>query len=125
MTVVTPEGWEYDFWQVSSKPAGGGTLSFSIGGRIPIDGDGLDGKATASLFGNLAGIIRAPEMAAGEIDHALFIVLKCSSATTAFGHGTVVGPAGQSAYVYPATHGASAARAARTSTRRRSARGCS
>lgn len=106
MTVVTPEGWEYDFWQVASKPAGGGTLSFSIGGRIPIDGDGLDGKATASLFGNLAGIIRAPEMAAGEIDHALFIVLKCSSAKTDFGHGTVVGPASQSAYVWPATHGA-------------------
>jgi len=107
MTVVTPEGWEYDFWQVASKPAGGGTLSFSIGGRIPIDGDGLDGKATAALFGNLAGIIRAPEMAAGEIDHALFVVLKCSSATTAYGYGTVVGPAGQSAYVWPATHGAS------------------
>jgi hypothetical protein len=105
MTVVTPDGWEYDFWQVASKPRGGGTMTFSIGGRIPIDGDGLDGKATASLFGNLAGVIRAQEMIAGEIDHALFVVLKCASAKADYGFGTVVGPSSQSAYVYPATHG--------------------
>ena len=43
-----------------------------------------------SGFGNLAGIIRASELAAGEIRHALFMVIKCSSGTT----------------VYPATGGA-------------------
>src|SRR5436853_50342 len=33
MTVVDQSsGWEYDFWQVKSKPAGGGTLTASWGG---------------------------------------------------------------------------------------------
>jgi hypothetical protein len=107
MTVVTPDGWEYDFWRVSSKPAGGGTLTFSIGGRTRVDGDGLKGRATAANFGNLAGVIRAQELAAGHIDHALFIVLKCTSGKVDFGYGAQPGPSGQSAYVYPARHGGS------------------
>lgn len=106
MTVVTPDGWEYDFWQVRDKPRGGGTLSFSIGGRTRIDGDGLDGKGTAANFGNLAGVIRHPELAAGRIDHALFIVLKCTSGTTGFGYETKPAPSSsQGAYVWPALHG--------------------
>ncbi len=88
MTVVTPDGWEYDFWQVQSKPSGGGTLTFSMGGRTRIDGNGLGSSATASDFGNLAGMIRAPELAAGRINHALFIVLKCAAKGTSFGYGT-------------------------------------
>jgi hypothetical protein len=80
MTVVDQaSGWEYDFWQVSSKPAGGGTLTMSWGGRTRIDGDGLHSDATAAQFGNLAGIIRAPELIDGSIDHALFITMKCDS----------------------------------------------
>jgi hypothetical protein len=74
-------GWEYDFWQVASKPHGGGTLTVSWGGRTHIgtpDADGLGSDATAALFGLLAGVIRYPEMAAGHIDHALFLVIKCS-----------------------------------------------
>ncbi len=108
MTIVTPDGWEYDLWRVSPKPAGGGTLTFSIGGRTRVDGDGLKGRATAANFGNLAGIIRAQELAAGQINHALFIVLKCTSARTDFGFGTLAGNGGsQSAYVFPARHGGS------------------
>ncbi len=106
MTVVTPDGWEYDFWQIQSKPKGGGTLTFSIGGRVRVDGDGLRAPATASNFGNLAGIIRAQELAAGHIDHALFIVVKCTTTTTSFGYGTTA-PSGDPAYVYPATHAGS------------------
>jgi hypothetical protein len=106
MTVVEPDGWEYDFWQVHSKPQGGGTLTYSIGGRIPIGGSGLDSEATASNFGNLAGMIRAQELAAGEINHALFIVLKCTSTSTAFGYGAKRDD-DEAAYVYPATHGGS------------------
>ena len=65
MTVVTPEGWEYDFWQAKAPPAGGGTLTFAWGKRTRIDGIGHRRRRTASGFGILAGMIRAPELAAG------------------------------------------------------------
>ena len=68
-------GWEYDLYKVRSKPAGGGTLEFRWGGRTRLDGDGLGTNATAAHFGLSAGIIRAEEMAAGKIDHALFMVV--------------------------------------------------
>jgi hypothetical protein len=100
---VEPDGWEYDFWQVKSKPSGGGTMTYTGGGRTRIDGDGLHSGATAALFGNLAGMIRAQELAAGHINHALFMVLKCVSTSTSFGFGTTRG--GSSAFVYPAFHG--------------------
>ncbi|MDQ3890559.1 MAG: LamG domain-containing protein [Actinomycetota bacterium] len=88
MTVVDQEtGWEYDMYDVRSKPAGGGVLELGWGGRTRIDGDGLDSAATAAGYGNLAGIVRAAELAAGHIDHALFLVVKCTS-------GRVVYPAG-------------------------------
>jgi len=103
MTVVEPDGWEYDFWQVKSKPSGGGTMTYTGGGRTLVTGDGLHSGATAALFGNLAGVIRAPELAAGHINHALFMVLKCASTSTSFGFGTTRGAS--SAFVYPAFHG--------------------
>ncbi len=107
MTVVTPDGWEYDFWQAQALPAGGGTLTFAWGGRTRIDGDGTGSGGTASGFGNLAGMIRAPELAAGRINHALFMVVKCAARGTSFGYGTITGSAASS-YVYPATAGGSA-----------------
>ncbi|HEX8082744.1 MAG TPA: peptidoglycan-binding domain-containing protein [Solirubrobacteraceae bacterium] len=89
LTVVDQaSGWEYDLYKVRSKPAGGGTLEFRWGGRTRIDGDGLGSDATAAQFGNLAGIIRAPEMQAGRIAHALFMNVHCDSGT----------------FVYPAAH---------------------
>ena len=82
MTVVDQaSGWEYDFYKVASKPAGGGTLQFGWGGATRIDGDGRDAWATGAAYGNLAGIIRAQELEAGAINHALFMVIKCSSGT--------------------------------------------
>jgi hypothetical protein len=72
-------GWEYDFWRVQDKPSGGGTLTIGWGGQTRIDGDGLGSDATAAHFGLLAGIIRAPEMARGRIDHALFMMVGCTS----------------------------------------------
>ncbi len=72
-------GWEYDFDWVQDKPAGGGTLTVSWGGRTRIDGDGLGSDATAAHFGLLAGIIRAQEMAAGQINHALFMMVGCTA----------------------------------------------
>jgi hypothetical protein len=81
MTVVDQGGhWEYDFWQVKDKPAGGGTLTASSGGRTAIgtpESDGLGSDGNAAQWGLLAGIIRAPEMAAGQINHALFMVTRC------------------------------------------------
>ncbi|HUR84051.1 MAG TPA: hypothetical protein VMY78_01790 [Solirubrobacteraceae bacterium] len=89
LTVVDQlSGYEYDLWNVQSKPAGGGTIQASWGGRTPvISGDGRGSAATAANFGNLAGIIRAPELETGQIRHALFMVVKCDSGR----------------YVYPAT----------------------
>ena len=90
LTVVDQAtGWEYDLWDVRYKPTGGGRLDFGWGGRTRIDGDGRGSDATAAQFGNLAGIIRAPELAAGVIPHALFTVIKCGAASPR--------------YVYPAT----------------------
>lgn len=75
-------GWEYDFWQVREKPSGGGTLAVSWGGRTRIDGDGLGAGATGASFGLAAGVIRPSELAAGNIDHALSMVVRCSSGTS-------------------------------------------
>jgi hypothetical protein len=87
LTVVTPDGWEYDLWQAHAPPAGGGTLMFGWGGRTRIEGDGLGSRATAAHFGGLAGVIRPEELAAGRIDHALFVVLKCTSGHVAPAQG--------------------------------------
>ena len=80
MTVVDQRsGWEYDFWQVRSKPSGGGVLAFSWGGKTRIDGEGIDVDANAARFGEMAGLIRAEELEAGYIDHALFLFVDCDS----------------------------------------------
>jgi hypothetical protein len=82
MTVIDQRsGWEYDMWRVQRKPGGGGRLDFAWGGRTRIDGDGRNSDATAARYGNLAGAVRAEELAAGRIDHALFLTVQCDSAT--------------------------------------------
>jgi hypothetical protein len=81
-------GWEYDLWQVQRSPVGnGGTLTVSHGGALRLDGLGLATGGTAAEFGRIAGVIRAQELAAGEINHALMMVISCDSGS----------------YVYPAT----------------------
>jgi hypothetical protein len=104
MTVIEPDGWEYDFWHTQTPTPGGGTLEFGWGGRMMINGNGLETGGTASGFGSLAGVIRPVEFAAGHINHALFIVLKCTSSNTSFGYGEKT-HAGTSSYVYPAADG--------------------
>jgi hypothetical protein len=74
-------GWEYDLYEVRSKPAGGGILELGWGGRTRLDGDGLGSNATAAHFALSAGVIRAQELAAGKINHALFMVVKCTAGT--------------------------------------------
>ena len=77
-------GWEYDFWRVASKPAGGGTLVVGGSGRTRIDGDGLGSGATAAKFGNYAGTIRPEELEADRIDHALVAYVDCSDGEYVF-----------------------------------------
>ena len=88
-------GMEYDFWQVSSKPSGGGTLQVSHGGMTALgtaDADGLGSNATAAHFGTAAGVIRPPEHEAGHIDHALFMVVECTNGNYVWpAHGPGVG----------------------------------
>jgi hypothetical protein len=79
MTVVDQEhGLEYDFWQATA-PAHG-EMKVSAGNSIAIGpgtGTGLNGYAEAARLGLLGGLIRAPEMAAGRIEHALAITVDC------------------------------------------------
>jgi hypothetical protein len=80
MTVIDrPSGWEYDLWRVTDKPSGGGDLQLARGGRTRLGGSGLGSAAVAARWGNLAGIVRAEELARGEIDHALLLVVRCDS----------------------------------------------
>lgn len=86
LTVIDQTGnWEYDFWQVKSKTSG--RIEISWGGMTRIgtpDADGLGSNATAGNYGALAGLIRAQELAAGRIDHALFMSVKCASGQKVF-----------------------------------------
>jgi hypothetical protein len=92
MTVIDQaSGWEYDFWQVRNKPSQGGTITISWGGRTRIDGDGLGSNGTAAHFGGAAGVIRPAELAAGEINHALFLVVKCTNGKSVYPAGDGVG----------------------------------
>jgi hypothetical protein len=106
MTIVQPDGWEYDLWQAERLPAGGGTLSFAWGGRLRIDGSGTRTGGTASRFGNLAGMIRAQELAAGRVNHALFVVLRCAGDGSGY-PGAQRRARDESAYVFPAVSGGS------------------
>jgi len=79
MTIVDQvSGWEYDLWNVNSKPDLGGDLKFGWGGRTRIDGDGLGSDAVAARYGNLAGPIRIEELRAGAINHALAMDVPCT-----------------------------------------------
>jgi hypothetical protein len=96
MTVVDQaSGWEYDFWTVKSKPSGGGTITIGWGGKTRVDGMGLDSSATAAGFGNLAGKLRAEELEAGYINHALFLAIRCSNGKVVYPVLPEYGHAGQ------------------------------
>ncbi|MBN1530820.1 MAG: hypothetical protein JW895_17290 [Thermoleophilaceae bacterium] len=84
MAVIQPDGWEYDFWQVRARPADGGTLTVSHGGRTRIDGDGLGSDATAAEFGLAAGLISGEQIQDGRIDHALFVHVRCTNGRSVY-----------------------------------------
>jgi hypothetical protein len=97
MTVVDQAyGREYDFWR-ASRPEHG-VMRVAAGNYIPIGtgtGTGMGGVAEAAGFGLLGGLIRAPELAAGRIEHALAITAQCVQfhnvwPSPAHGHGDAV-----------------------------------
>ncbi len=89
-------GFAYDLYEASVPNGSGGTLDVGSGGvtrvvepnatgvSLDLDGDGRIGGATAPHFGLLAGIIRAEELQAGQINHALFITIPCGSSSPSY-----------------------------------------
>jgi hypothetical protein len=98
-------GWEYDLWQVQTTSSfqtlgadgktvtaglspNGGKIDFSWGGRIRLTGDGTSANrpagdplddSNAAHWAETAGRVRAEELTAGHIDHALFLNLPCTA----------------------------------------------
>lgn len=84
---VIDDGYEWGFWNAQVDHAahvitGAGTLGEGLVGRkVPLSGSGLNASCTAARFPCLAGIIRAQELAAGEINHSLFMTVHCTNGT--------------------------------------------
>jgi hypothetical protein len=91
VVIDTQANMEYDFWQTGTLAPAGGKLSISWGGKTSLTGQGLNSNSNAANFGGLAGVVRASELLAGHIDHALVLSVKCDS-------GKFVWPAVQSDY---------------------------
>ncbi|ADB53300.1 hypothetical protein [Conexibacter woesei] len=117
MAIVTPDCWSYDLWRARRSS---GIVRAEIGYRQRYDGLGIVtpamtrsdptiGGTTAPYFGAHAGLIRGPELLAGRIDHALFLVIETGTADTTFGLGTVAPDAnrrgGNGSSIYPAFKG--------------------
>ena len=79
LSVVQPNGNIVDLWQADTPSGRGGTLNASWGGVSNIATSGTGSTATAGQFSGLAGVIRAEELAAGSINHALFAVTPCTN----------------------------------------------
>lgn len=78
MTIFTPDGWEFGLWR-AQKPANG-VLNFEwCHGRLRVDGPGFPGGGVAARMASGAGPIRAHELIAGKIEHALFSAINCAS----------------------------------------------
>jgi hypothetical protein len=101
MTVVDQvSAREYDFWRASTPRLG--VMTASAASSIPLGGGagtGLGGGAEAAHLGLLGGLIRAPELASGRIEHALSITANCVQShdvwpSPASGRGDAVCPSG-------------------------------
>lgn len=84
MTVIDQaNNIEYDMWGVKSiTPGNPGHIVVSWGGYTSVIGAGAAGiantaQADAGNVGLLAGVIRAQELQAGQINHALFMDVPC------------------------------------------------
>lgn len=105
--IVAPDGREYNLWNTKKTGTPGNyTFTAQIGGWLPADGLGIKTPSLVSQYGNQidggveakfserAGMILASEMAAGQINHALFVVASGAAA-------------GDSGAVYPGFSGPS------------------
>jgi hypothetical protein len=91
LAVLEPDGTEYDFWLVSSKPPyrNGSLFSAAGEGRYALNGSRRDenslapgfnvGSATAGGIALSVGQIYTAELAAGAINHAIALVFPCST----------------------------------------------
>ena len=77
---------EWDFFGVRS--IANGVLTTATAGKEPMSGDGNPTRpascSDAACVGLTAGMIREAELAAGAINHALFIVVHCTNTATVF-----------------------------------------
>jgi hypothetical protein len=74
---ATNEEWDFFNTQTTNlSSCTPGTLTVDLASRVPINGDGrLSCGASAACVAHMAAIIRFPEIQAGHIDHALFLVV--------------------------------------------------
>ena len=87
LTVIDhASGFEYDLWNI--REMDNDSVAIKWGGMTNVRGYGLGSDAVASQNGSLAGMVRAEELRAGKIDHALALFVPCTEG-----------------YVYPATKG--------------------
>ena len=78
LTIIdTTTGTEYDLWNV--RTMADGHITTGWGGVTTIDGDGLGSGAVAANYGSMAGLIRAQELQAGKIKHALSLNVPCTT----------------------------------------------
>lgn len=79
MTVVDQAtGREYDFWRAGAPERG--QITVSAASSIPIgasSGTGRDGNAEAAHLGLMGGLLRAAELKAGVVEHALAMAVPC------------------------------------------------
>lgn len=73
-------GQELSCWEASVPAAG--ILQAQDCTPRPINGSGIGGEATGAGYALWAGVIRAQELIAGNIPHALFLVVPCTSDAT-------------------------------------------
>lgn len=84
---------EYAFYQFQTYPlpqASGATVNVSWAHSFSLSGDGRDpnnATGTAARTANLAGRLRIEELMAGQINHALIIVVPCVSGARVFPAG--------------------------------------
>jgi hypothetical protein len=98
MTIIDQNAQlEYDFehatWSADHR-----TLTVWAGSQIPIgpdQGSGLGTQSTAAHFSTIAGLVRASELAAGSINHALVIDVPCTQGSVWPAQGPWGYPCGQ------------------------------
>lgn len=73
---------ELDCWATNKPSGAGGVLTAQACGSGPLTSDGLTFGQTGAGYAQWAGLIRAQELVAGNIPHALFMVSPCTSNAT-------------------------------------------